>query len=185
MALEFRSALRTLFSESLCCLRFSKKLCSLQTQVQTSSGSDISLQGHISPSSTQKGLPGELTSQSWPPYISVLNQSAVPPASRCPVAQISLPSGLPETVFQFSHLLTFCPDGLSNISGSFSLIDYSQSYRCGLWRKNHNKDISYPNHWLAAGSEGTRPQQSFSLSWHLGSSRAWRMFLWSNSSARE
>ena len=64
VALEFRSALRTLSSESLCCLHFSKKLSSLQAQVQTS-GSDVSLQDHVSPSSTQKALPWELNSQSW------------------------------------------------------------------------------------------------------------------------
>lgn len=111
MALEFRSALRTLFSESLCCLRFSKKLCSLQTQVQTS-GSDISLQGHISPSSTQKALPGELTSQSWT-SLHLTPQTSL----RCHLLQqmSSGPDKLPQACDCLSILspANSCPDGLS------------------------------------------------------------------------
>ena len=138
MALEFRSALRTLFSESLCCLRFSKKLCSLQTQVQTS-GSDISLQGHISPSSPQKALPGELTSQSWT-SLHLTPQTSL----RCHLLQQMScgPDKLPQACDCLSILspANSCPD----VSGSFSLIDYSRGYHCCLWRKNPQQGYFLP-----------------------------------------
>lgn len=78
-----------------------QKLCSQQTQVQTSA-SDMSLQGHVSPTSTQKALLWKLNSQSWT-SLHLTSRTSLR-YSRCPVAQIS--SLRHVTVFQFSHLLT-------------------------------------------------------------------------------